>query len=544
MNLKNFTHLIDYIIVERGREIYDHELYSDYEKVENTYSMVAHGTYDYHVSVTLDEARNITYHECGCPYDFGPVCKHRVALFFLVREDPLNETGEPRDQYAPGTMETIIRSLDKTTLENYLLKQSYKDLGLYRTLIYRYSNDDDKVSASYSTVREALEWVDSNFYDYEEYEEEWGNSQSEIDKIYDEALSEDTNFELGARLLNAVLKACMEEDALESEFAGFIMDDTLDVFTRLASEAALDDHASQMVYEVMMDFYTENKEDVLILTNGQYLRIVAMLHTSVYKDDFYQVLLNLENEETIQESLLETIQHAMYEHLRSLYHKEVSEAYLHARLERLSFLEIAYQRAMEESEYAMAITCSRTLIEKTAAKWLKKPYEWWLAKALVAKGDCEKAKPILFSLVLKGDQEAFDTYESLYDKETFEGEVTRILDQLKISRISDGLFIKIADKYQRHRDLMGYAETYPSSIGLAYPHIPKLYNDRVYQVFRILVFERAKTAHKRGAYRDIARIIANAKKAVGEKTDKIKTDLLAKYPRKTALKDEVNNFGH
>jgi|GEM_PF-6352341 len=539
MNLENFTHLIDYIIVERGKEIHNCELYSDFKKEGHTYSMIAHGTYDYDVSVTLDETLNVVDHHCDCPYDFNPVCKHRAALLFLIREDPLNETGEESDVQAKGTMETIIKGLERSTLESILLKQTYNNPSLYKALLFRYSGDDEKISAAYSTVHEALKWVDTYFFDDEEFDDAWGDSQLEINRIFDEALREDTPFELGARLLNAVLSACMEDDVLESDYSGFIMDDTFGVFEELASKTSEDNSSSKAVYEVMMDFYTENKEDVLILTNGQYLRIIAMLHADAYKDDFYQLLLHLENEESVQLSLLETIQLAMYEHLSSLYDKETSKAYLHARLEHTSFLEMAYERAMEESEYEMALTCAESLIEKTNTRWLKKPYEWWLIKALLAKGDTEMAKPVLFSLLLRGDKEAFETYESLYDKEAFEGEVTRILDQLKMSRVSDDLFIEIASKYQRHKDLMGYAEYYPSSIGLAYPHIPPLYEDRVYQVFRTLVFERAMTAHKRGAYRDIARIIAHAKKAVGEKATKIEKDLLSTYPRKTALKDEV-----
>ena len=543
MNLENFTYLIREIIVMRGMEIYDNGLYSDYSKEGNTYYMTAHGTVDYTVSVTLDDARNIKDHHCDCPYDFGPVCKHRVSLMLLIRDHPLIETPNKDKTNDPDRLETIVRSLDKKTLENHLLTQAYKDHDLFTTLMYRYASGDVKVSIAYSVVNEAIDWVDAHYFDDDEYEDQWGESHREIDKIFDEVLSEDISHELGAKLLNTVLKAAMDREEEESEYAGFVMDEALHVFEAFTDLVNETPDSTSKVYEIMIMFYEENKERILNLTNGEYLRVIARLHCETYKDDFYTMLEKLEREGSGHERLEETIQLAMYEHLNSLYDPRVSKKYLHDHLEHTAFLELAYQRAMDDHEYDEAASFARTLIEKKGILWRKDPYEWWLVRALMEGKREDKAKPILFSLVLKGDTKAFDTYETLHDKASLENEVTKILTELKKRRVSDSLFIKIADKYERHADLMGYTEYYPSSMTLAYPYIPSIYKDRVYLVFRTLVFEIAETAHKRSAYKRIAEILDHAKKAVGEKAEKIENDLLSKYPRKTALKDEVLNYG-
>jgi hypothetical protein len=544
MNLDNFTKQIDFIIIERGLELYEQDLYSEFSKLGNTYSMVAHGTNDYTVFATLDHVRNIKEYDCDCPYDYGPVCKHIVCLLFVIRENPLPENDAPGEENIPSPMETIVRALDKTTLEDYLLKQTYMDLDLYKTLIYRYSNDETKVKVAYSTVKEAIDWVDANYFEHDDYEDQWAESRRDIEKIYDEALGDDTKPDLSIRLLNAVLKACMESDSLDSEYAGFIMEDTLPVFKSLTERVRSVSKARKIAYEIMDGFYKKNTEDVLYRTNAKYLNIMARLHCEEHKEAFHELLTTLEMDETLKGLLKENIQLAMYEHLNSLYNPSVSKVYLHKHLESNPFLEIAYQRAMDEKDHAMAVKCAKTLMDKSRRTWLKEPYEWWLVNALLAQEDYEQAKPVLLSLVLGGDCEAFDTYESLYEKHAFEGEASRILSELKKRRVSDTLFTKIADKYQRHTELMSYTERYPSAISLAYLHIPDVYSDRVYQVFRTLVFDRAKTAHKRGAYRDIAKIVHLAKKAVGEKALQIETNLLSTYPRKTALKDEVLNYGH
>lgn len=41
---------------------------------------------NYEVTVEIDDMGEIIYSECDCPYDFGPVCKHEVAVFFQLAE--------------------------------------------------------------------------------------------------------------------------------------------------------------------------------------------------------------------------------------------------------------------------------------------------------------------------------------------------------------------------------------------------------------------------------------------------------------------------
>jgi len=44
------------------------------------------GSDDYKVLVEIGDHGDIINSECDCPYDFGPVCKHEVAVYFQLRE--------------------------------------------------------------------------------------------------------------------------------------------------------------------------------------------------------------------------------------------------------------------------------------------------------------------------------------------------------------------------------------------------------------------------------------------------------------------------
>ena len=87
MQIDNFESGIEDKIVVRGKDYFSNgfviEIWSENPK---QFCAVVDGSIPYDVEIRLDEAGEIIYHDCDCPYDWGEYCKHEVAVLLSVRE--------------------------------------------------------------------------------------------------------------------------------------------------------------------------------------------------------------------------------------------------------------------------------------------------------------------------------------------------------------------------------------------------------------------------------------------------------------------------
>ena len=87
LNLENFMVEIDERIVRRGLAYFMDDHISALEDL-TAYTCVAkvEGTDTYNVQVEWNVKKDILASSCSCPYDWGPYCKHEVAIFIFIKE--------------------------------------------------------------------------------------------------------------------------------------------------------------------------------------------------------------------------------------------------------------------------------------------------------------------------------------------------------------------------------------------------------------------------------------------------------------------------
>lgn len=114
MNIKNFEKFVEKKILDRGQDYYEQELVGDVEHIaQNEFRAIVQGSEEYSVYLRLDRDLNITSHSCDCPYDWGDVCKHEVAVMYFVRDCEMYKT--PIDGSA---FQKLRHQLDKTQKDN------------------------------------------------------------------------------------------------------------------------------------------------------------------------------------------------------------------------------------------------------------------------------------------------------------------------------------------------------------------------------------------------------------------------------------------
>jgi len=87
--LNEFELVINQTILKRGFNYFKNGFVTDLVEVSNgEFEAIVLGTEDYTVKLEIKN-EIIVEHNCDCPYDMGPVCKHVVAVIFYLQKDLL-----------------------------------------------------------------------------------------------------------------------------------------------------------------------------------------------------------------------------------------------------------------------------------------------------------------------------------------------------------------------------------------------------------------------------------------------------------------------
>lgn len=132
--LNEFEQVIGETILKRGLSYFKGGAITDFSEISTgEYEAVVSGTEEYTVQL---EIRNniITEHNCDCPYDMGPVCKHIVAVIFYLQQDILEldkkTVSKPKTKRAaPVTQQVkeLLKAISHNELIEFVQENSKKD---------------------------------------------------------------------------------------------------------------------------------------------------------------------------------------------------------------------------------------------------------------------------------------------------------------------------------------------------------------------------------------------------------------------------------
>jgi len=95
ISFNEFEQYIDDKILKRGLSYFkNNKVNQPIETGIGEYEATVEGTEDYTVKLVIKNDM-ILEHVCNCPYDWGPFCKHVVAVIFYLQQDQLNLKRNP-----------------------------------------------------------------------------------------------------------------------------------------------------------------------------------------------------------------------------------------------------------------------------------------------------------------------------------------------------------------------------------------------------------------------------------------------------------------
>jgi hypothetical protein len=132
--LNEFEQVIDETILKRGLAYFKGGAITDFSEISNgEYEAIVSGTEEYTVQLEFSND-TITEHNCDCPYDMGPICKHIVAVIFHLQQDELklNEPSisKPRKKKTKSVSQQVkelLKEISHKELIEFVQENSKKD---------------------------------------------------------------------------------------------------------------------------------------------------------------------------------------------------------------------------------------------------------------------------------------------------------------------------------------------------------------------------------------------------------------------------------
>ena len=114
LNLQTFERQISSKIIERGLNYHRRGAVVELQQVdENTWVATVQGNTNYTVQISLS-GESVQNLRCTCPYDWGPVCKHEVAVLYAIHEFQTGYSqNQVREPNAPPRKQLFSRTLEK-----------------------------------------------------------------------------------------------------------------------------------------------------------------------------------------------------------------------------------------------------------------------------------------------------------------------------------------------------------------------------------------------------------------------------------------------
>lgn len=180
---------------ERGEDIYDRDDVTNFSVNAGKVSAFVRGSRKYRVSIHENEKEFIF--SCTCPYDYGGICKHCVAvgLELINKNLDLKLSGEVEKEKIDINVEELINKTSGTVLIEFLLEIFKENPVLIKRFeVFLKGQTKVEQNLDMQEIRDEiigqLEVFDLNDYDrfyqsndYNHYREGWG-------ELYDGALDE------------------------------------------------------------------------------------------------------------------------------------------------------------------------------------------------------------------------------------------------------------------------------------------------------------------------------------------------------------------
>jgi uncharacterized Zn finger protein len=136
MNLNNFHKHVSQKIYERGEDYYENNMVDNVEHdYPDTWTAEVEGSDLYTVEIKMNSDEIVSW-DCDCPYDYGDICKHVVAVLLYIKDNKKNHPATIEISTLPHQeqLNEILKHTNQKELTSFLSQYADKHPDFYQAL--------------------------------------------------------------------------------------------------------------------------------------------------------------------------------------------------------------------------------------------------------------------------------------------------------------------------------------------------------------------------------------------------------------------------
>lgn len=567
ISLNEFEHVIDETILKRGLTYFEKGHITELSIIEKgQYEAIVEGQETY--TVQIDIKNNIIQdYNCDCPYDYGVICKHVVAVIFHLQMEFLDldvkktrkpKTKKPRKKSVHQLVKELLKIIPEDELIDFLTKLSKKDRNFRNVFITTFGHLNQEQSKEFyqeqiknilKAARGRKGWIDWNDMKgvVNMTEPFLQNANSYIEKEQFENV-----FFIATALLDEFAKAIEYADDSNGDI-GYFISSSIEILDDLTTNNISKNLKNEIFDYCILSFNNEYFEG----WDWQYNVLDLATKLIENEKDIAKVmncLNHLENKnETYSDYSKEFAQVKKLDLIRRFKTEKEAQEYVNKHISNSKIRADEIKRAIENKNYKRAITLSKDGIEydqKDKPGLVKVWYDYLLEIAIAQKNTAKIIEYARFRLIdnFAGRMDYYQILKSAVKKENWTAFLNHLINEIQatdIYRRNNSLISEIYIKekwWDRLLELL-LKNTSLRNIEVFEPYLAKDYSTELIELYEKEIKSYLNNHYQmnRKTYKEACRYLRRMKKLGGtKKVDEIITYLKNKYPKRPALLDELN----
>lgn len=365
MRIDDFENEIDATILGRGQAYFEEGAVVELEQVrQGLYEATVAGSDDYIVEVEIRNGE-VKALECDCPYDYGPVCKHEVAVLYAIREiweesevgesgkiPGIRKKGKGKDEKSMSALTSLVNSLSLEELRSFLLHELRGDGGLQLRLQAAFPSQPVAVGRDYyeKLVSGLVGRGKRGYYE----RGETSDIADRIDGLLDIAKAKIQSgdfqeaFDIATVLLNrvgALLSYCDEDDDNLRD----CLYEVIEILKQL-----LEASPPRRIRDAVLEYCLWRCKSHPTLSEDWDWKLLDLAITLAESEEEVRRIIDLLESLGGDEWEQRRVQLLEYDFLLSKRGKEAAESFMLSHLDNDEFCQRMFEQAMEEKDYARA----------------------------------------------------------------------------------------------------------------------------------------------------------------------------------------------
>lgn len=504
----------------------------------------------YLVDLDFSEDGELEDWSCDCPYDWGPVCKHTVAVLLAIQAEP-SEKPSKRVQSPKIDIFPLLKSAKKEQLVQLILEHCQEDQRFQNRVLSELEDSGEQELAVVKALVEAS--IRSNTH--RGYIEMRGCDHicADLDDVLDQARRRirqrryDQALDITLFVLLTAIKLAGEADSSSGSLS-WTVDAALETVELAANGLVQENGSREEFVRKILKAAEDSAFEGWDHWRYDLLQRAAILANLENEEAFFHLLDRLSDQ--IWESFQDTPRYGYaeedkitrYSIIRSARGPEKARTYLEQNLDVDELRVVLVREDMVQGDYAHAeFLCQKRLEKEREKPWFR-PSQWQylLYEIYQDGGSSEKQICQARKLALLGDRDFYQTAKELLTKSgRWQEEYPGFLAELKAARPAYE-YMEILKLEGETALLMEQVRLYPETVFQYGGTLVQPYREEIFDLCAAVIREQAKRSGNRKEYQKLCALIESLAGLGGQtEAQALITELQHAYPRRPALLDEL-----